>query len=256
MHKHRHRKPKKTVQFYGRMLLFFLQGVGLSVHGKYRIATEKTLFAMPETAIGFFPDVGGVHALSNLPGKLGLYLGLTGHRLKGKEIFNVGLATHFMQSSQLEQMTNDLFQITNQQDLDQVLEKYSTEKKEEYPLDQINRTFRGESIEEIFKNLKNDNSEWSKKQLATLNKMSPTSLKVTFKYIHTAASFSLQQVLQTDYILSKNFVRDNDFFEGVRALLVDKDNKPNWQPSDFSHIDDSRVNAYFQVPNGDMDTTQ
>ncbi|XP_067618671.1 3-hydroxyisobutyryl-CoA hydrolase, mitochondrial isoform X2 [Eurosta solidaginis] len=144
-------------------------GVGLSVHGKYRVATERTLFAMPETAIGLFPDVGGSYFLPRLEGKLGLYLGLTGYRLKGDDVLKAGIATHFCESTKLEDLQNDLLNCKDADTVQNILDKYNAPTKKDFVLqevmEKINKCFDANSVEEIVENLKSDGSDWAKKTL-------------------------------------------------------------------------------------------
>jgi 3-hydroxyisobutyryl-CoA hydrolase len=225
------------------------KGVGASVHGKHIIATEKTVLGMPETSIGLFPDVGCVHMLSRLPGKLGLYMGLTGHFLTGKEVYNAGIATHYIQSSQIDALTNELFQIEKQADIVTVLDKFNKEKKDELDLTRINKAFSASTIEEILENLKAENTLWAKEQVKRLLKMSPTSLKVTTQYIDLASSqkFSLKKTLEMDFNLWMHFLNGKDFYEGVRSLLIEKDNKPKWTPSSIETVDDKKIGKYFEI---------
>jgi 3-hydroxyisobutyryl-CoA hydrolase len=168
-------------------------GVGLSVHGRFRIATEKTMFAMPETAIGFFPDVGGMHVLSKL-GTLGLYLALTGHRLKGQDVFTSGIATHYLQSSQLSEFEKNLFGNDggSLENLQNMLGQFKLETHSTINREDIEQAFSGESVEQIYDNLDKMNTDWSRKQINLLDKMSPTSLKVTFKQFHACNGKSLK----------------------------------------------------------------
>lgn len=142
-------------------------GVGISVHGKYRVATEKTMFAMPETAIGLFPDVGGSHFLPRLEGKLGYYLGLTGVRLKGKDVLKSGIATHYCESSALPSLENELVESSGYADVEATLAKYSIKDDSEFVLSknlkQINHCFDASTAEEIIAKLENDGSEWALK---------------------------------------------------------------------------------------------
>lgn len=222
-------------------------GVGLSVHGSFRIATEKTMFAMPETAIGFFPDVGGMHVLSKL-GTLGLYLALTGHRLKGQDVFTSGIATHYLQSSQLSEFEKNLFGTDggSLENLQNMLGQFKLETNTTLSRDNIEEAFSAESVEQIFDNLHKMNTDWSRKQIQLLNKMSPTSLKVTFKQFHACNGKSLKEVLLLDYRLCQRFIQENDFQEGVRALLIDKDNKPQWKPNNLNNINDNKIDWYFK----------
>lgn len=225
-------------------------GVGLSVHGKYRIATEKTLFAMPETAIGLFPDVGGTYFLPRLQGKLGLYLGLTGDRLKGIDVLLAGIATHFVPSNKLSDLKQDL--LTNEQsDIEEVLNKYQPERlNPEFCLapymSKIDKCFSVTSIEEIIQRLKEDNSEWAQKTLNMLSKASPTSLKVTLRAIQSGSTLHLADCLKMEYRLACAYMsKTSDFCEGVRALLLDKDQRPNWNPNSLTEVTDDYVNQKF-----------
>jgi 3-hydroxyisobutyryl-CoA hydrolase len=173
-------------------------GVGLSVHGKYRVATERTMFAMPETAIGLFPDVGGSYFLPRLNGKLGLYLGLTGFRLKGRDVQKAGVATHYIESSKLDELETELVGCQSDLAVSKILYKYSSLFKDttEFVLapniEKINKCFAGNTVEEIFKNLENDGSAWATKTLDTMKKMSPTSMKVTQKQLELGEHMTLR----------------------------------------------------------------
>ncbi|XP_018047191.1 PREDICTED: 3-hydroxyisobutyryl-CoA hydrolase, mitochondrial-like isoform X2 [Atta colombica] len=222
-------------------------GVVLSIHGKYRIATEKTLFAMPETAIGLCPGV--THFLSRLKGKLGVYLGLTGYRLKGFDVFLAGIATHFVPSEKLADLKHDLFALHGV-DIESILNKYQQKLNHEFSLvphmSQIENCFSAPTVEEIIERLKKDNSDWAQKNIEILLKMSPSSLKITKKAIDEGKEKSLADCLKTEYRLACTaLTRDGDFYEGVRALLVDKDQKPIWKPSCLADVTDEYVNKRF-----------
>jgi enoyl-CoA hydratase/carnithine racemase len=206
---------------------------------------------MPEASIGFFPDVGTAYSFSRLSGHLGIYLGLTGHQLKAKEVYDSGLATHFLESSQLDQLLKRFSNVRKPEEVDELMHGLNTLPKgcAVANLDQINKTFGADSIEGILHNLKVDNTEWSKQQLKRLSRMSPTSLKVAHHHIRQASGYTLEQVLHVDYNLCKKFIRGNDFFEGVRVALVDKGTLPIWQPSALDQVRSDTIDAYFQVPN-------
>ncbi|KOC65721.1 3-hydroxyisobutyryl-CoA hydrolase, mitochondrial [Habropoda laboriosa] len=225
-------------------------GVGLSVHGKYRIATEKTLFAMPETAIGLFPDVGGTFFLPRLEGKLGLYLGLTGNRLRGVDVLLAGIATHFIPSEKLLDLKQELL-MTEQPDLKEILNKYQPKKlNQEFSLapymDEINKYFSASCVEEIIDRLKENNSEWAEKTLKMLLKASPASLKVTMCAIQKGSILNLADCLKMEYRLACAALnKTSDFCEGVRALLIDKDQNPKWNPKCLEEVTDTYVNQQF-----------
>uniref|UniRef100_A0A669BML4 3-hydroxyisobutyryl-CoA hydrolase n=1 Tax=Oreochromis niloticus TaxID=8128 RepID=A0A669BML4_ORENI len=214
-------------------------GVGLSVHGRFRVATEKTLFAMPETAIGLFPDVGGGYFLPRLQGKLGLFLALTGFRLKGRDVQRAGVATHFVESKKVPCALSCWFKSLCALFLKTISLLFSVSCPNSV------RLFSASSVEGIVKNLKTDGSEFAKKQTETLSKMSPTSLKITLKQLQAGASLSLQDVLVMEYRLSQACMRGYDFYEGVRAVLVDKDQNPKWNPSTLEEVSDQMVEQCF-----------
>ncbi|NP_001014338.2 3-hydroxyisobutyryl-CoA hydrolase, mitochondrial [Danio rerio] len=230
-------------------------GVGLSVHGQFRVATEKTLFAMPETGIGLFPDVGGGYFLPRLQGKLGLFLALTGFRLKGRDVQRVGVATHFVQSEKIESLEKDLVDLKSPSisDVAQLLDSYQEQSHldAEKPFvlqeqtEAIDRLFSAGSVEEIVENLKKDGSAFALKQAETLVKMSPTSLKLTFRQIEEGARMSMQEVFMMEYRLSQACMNGHDFYEGVRAVLIDKDQSPKWKPSTLAGVSVQFVDKCF-----------
>uniref|UniRef100_A0A8C0GTB2 3-hydroxyisobutyryl-CoA hydrolase n=2 Tax=Chelonoidis abingdonii TaxID=106734 RepID=A0A8C0GTB2_CHEAB len=238
-------------------------GVGLSVHGHFRVATEKTVFAMPETAIGLFPDVGGGYFLPRLPGKIGYYLALTGFRLKGRDSQKAGIATHFVESEKLPALEKDLIALKSpsKENVADVLNSYhmkcKTDQEKQFVLDEhmdkINSLFSANSMEEIIQNLKQDGSPFALKQLETLNKMSPTSLKMTLRQLREGASMNLQDVLIMEYRLSQACMNGHDFYEGVRAVLIDKDQVPKWKPATLEEVTDEFVdNCFKSLGNSDL----
>ncbi|XP_058798102.1 3-hydroxyisobutyryl-CoA hydrolase, mitochondrial [Phymastichus coffea] len=232
-------------------------GVGLSVHGKYRIATEKTLFAMPETAIGLFPDVGGTYFLPRLQGKLGMFLGLTGYRLKGVDVLHAGIATHYVSSDKLEDVTTEL--LSENSNIDAVLKPYLLENvKQKFSLaphiDLINECFSTPTVEGIIKRLKEKNSEFAKNLVAMLHKMSPTALKITKKAIEEGSKKSLAEALIMEYRLAYHSLdKDSDFAEGVRALLIDKDQNPIWNPRALEEVSNTFVKSRFEPLHAELE---
>ncbi|NWS89963.1 HIBCH protein, partial [Toxostoma redivivum] len=237
-------------------------GVGVSVHGHFRVATEKTVFAMPETAIGLFPDVGGGYFLPRLSGKIGYYLALTGSRLKGRDVLRAGIATHFVESEKLPALEKDLIALKSpsKEKIADLLNSYHmkcTIDQEKFSLDEhmekINSIFSANSMEEIVKRLKQDGSPFAMKQLETLNKLSPTSLKLTLRQLREGASMSLQEVLRMEYRLSQACMKGHDFYEGVRAVLIDKDQSPKWKPAALEEVSDEFVdNCFKPLGNDDL----
>ncbi|XP_045432195.1 3-hydroxyisobutyryl-CoA hydrolase, mitochondrial isoform X2 [Pipistrellus kuhlii] len=237
-------------------------GVGLSVHGRFRVATEKSLFAMPETAIGLFPDVGGGYFLPRLSGRLGYFLALTGFRLKGRDVHRAGIATHFVDSEKLSLLEEDLLSLKSPstENIADVLESYQTKSKidedkafvlEEH-LSMINSCFSADSVEQIIDNLQRDGSPFALEQVKVISKMSPTSLKITLRQLTEGSSKSLQDVLTMEYRLSQACVGGHDFPEGVRAVLIDKDQSPRWEPARLADVTEEDVSRHFR-PLGSSD---
>ncbi|XP_042805388.1 3-hydroxyisobutyryl-CoA hydrolase, mitochondrial isoform X2 [Panthera onca] len=231
-------------------------GVGVSVHGQFRVATEKSLFAMPETAIGLFPDVGGGYFLPRLQGKLGYFLALTGFRLKGRDVYTAGIATHFVDSEKLGMLEEDLIALKSpsKENIADVLEAYHTKSKidqdksfilEEH-MDKINSCFSANTVEQIIENLQQDGSSFALEQLKVINKMSPTSLKITLRQLMEGSSKTLQEVLIMEYRLSQACMGGHDFYEGVRAVLIDKDQSPKWKPANLKEVTEEDLNSYFK----------
>lgn len=230
-------------------------GVGISLHGHYRVAGEKFKFAMPETAIGFFPDVGGGHLLNQCPGAFGVYLGLTGARVSQQEAYTLNLVDYCIdvshQPAVIEQLHQlDLRDTTAQSKVSQLLlnahQAPEIEKVLE-PLHWVNDIFSADSVESIIKELEksaNDNP-LIEKTLNDLKTKSPLSLKVTLEQLKRTEFLSLEDCLKMDYVLVHHFLEDKDFYEGVRALIIDKDNQPQWQPDKLEKVSVDRVQEYF-----------
>lgn len=225
-------------------------GVGLSVHGKYRVATERTLFAMPETAIGLFPDVGGGYFLPRMKGKLGLYLGLTGYRLRGQDVKKAGVATHYVDSSKVPELEKTLLDSKDANDVDAILKSFDTENDTPFVLEKhlplINRCFAANRVRDIISSLKEDESEFALKTIEMLNKMSPTSLKITKRQLDYGAELDLKECLKMEYRLAVHHTEKSDFKEGVRALLIDKDQKPKWNPRTIEEVTYAHVDSFFE----------
>lgn len=238
-------------------------GVGVSIHAPFRVATERLTFAMPETGIGFFPDVGGSFFLPRLPGQLGMFLALTGHRVKGAEAVSAGIATHYVPSARIGDLIADLTELEsrNPQEVGAVIDKHAEPSAVQHageglaPATQalINECFGGDSVESILFQLETKahaahaghSAEWAKSTLKTLHRMSPTALKVTFAQVRAGASRSLEECFQMELRLAVRFMQGHDFYEGVRAVLVDKDNAPKWKPTTLADVTDADVKKYF-----------
>lgn len=231
-------------------------GVGVSVHGQFRVATERSLFAMPETGIGLFPDVGGGYFLPRLQGKLGYFLALTGFRLKGRDVHRAGIATHFVDSEKLPLLEEELLALRapSAEDVAGVLESYHAKSKMDRDksiifdehMDKINSCFSANTVEQIIENLRQDGSPFAIEQIKVISKLSPTSLKLTLRQLMEGSSKTLQEVLTMEYRLSQACMEAHDFHEGVRAVLIDKDQSPKWKPSNLKDVTDEDLNHYFK----------
>ena len=231
-------------------------GVGMSVHGPFRVATERTLFAMPETAIGLFPDVGGGHFLPRLPGSLGMFLALTGVRLKGWDLVHANIATHFVASGKMGELEAELLrrEDVSAAGVSALLSEFQAQSGErvEFSLasvsSSVDHLFSGESVSEILRALERDGSEWALTQLGTLRKMSPTSMAVTHAQLRRGARMSLAEDLEMENRMG-NRVMDvgKDFFEGVRSVLMDKEKGvvPRWDPATLDEVTTADVEAHF-----------
>lgn len=241
-------------------------GVGLSVHAPFRIATERTLFAMPETSIGFFPEVGGSFFLPRLDGELGTYLALTSERLKGVQALYAGIATHYLDSSILGNLTarlselvfNDTATLPERLDLvNKTIWEYSTGLPPE-PItpggavrSAIDRCFKYNTIEEILEALKKetDQEEWAKKTLETLSLRSPTSLKVTLRQQRLGKKWSIAEAFRREHHIAGCFMRHPDFVQGVKSRLMTKPPvQAKWEPGSLSEVTADTVDSFLSIP--------
>ncbi|VXD07530.1 3-hydroxyisobutyryl-CoA hydrolase [Sphingomonas sp. T1] len=222
-------------------------GVGLALPCAYRVATENTKFAMPETGIGLFPDVGGGWYLSRLPGRIGQYLALTGHRLDGAECAALGLATHYLPSETLDTAKARIAETP--QDIAGVLDALSTEAPAATILarkDDIDRLFASDVLEEIYAALDADGGEWAAKTLSTLKSKSPQTMKVSLRLLREGAAMaSFADEMKQEYAVGAHVVQRHDFIEGVRAVIVDKDNAPRWDPATPEAVSDHVIDQIF-----------
>ena len=222
-------------------------GVGLALPCTYRVATENTKFAMPETGIGLFPDVGGGWYLSRLPGRIGQYLALAGHRLDGAECAALGLATHYLPSETLETAKARIGQTP--QDITGVLDALSIAPPEAGILarqEEIDRLFASDVLEEIYAALDADGGEWATQTLATLKTKSPQSMKVSLRLLREGAAMAnFADEMKQEYAVGAHVVQRHDFIEGVRAVIVDKDNAPRWDPATPEAVSDHVIDQIF-----------
>jgi enoyl-CoA hydratase len=220
-------------------------GVGVSVNGRYRIAGETMVFAMPETGIGLFPDVGGSYFLPRCPGQLGMYLGLTGARLKTTDSLYAGIATHFVPMVKWGGLINSLMDGADVEAAiaavqDTVPDTFLSEHRAT-----IDRIFAANSIEEILAALDAEHEDWADDAAKTIRTKSPTSLKLTFRQLREGAKLEFNDCMRMEFRMVNRIVAGRDFYEGVRAAIIEKDGAPKWQPADLAQVSDADIAAYF-----------
>ena len=220
-------------------------GVGVSVHGSHRIADETTLFAMPETGIGLFPDVGGSWFLPRMPGALGLYLGLTGARLKTADALYTGVATHFVPAAKHPALIENL---ASGAEVDIALRDVVEAVPDTYLLAhraKIDNLFSAPSIEDLMTALDTDHTDFSHDAAKIIRTKSPTATKLAFRQIREGAKLDFDGCMRMEYRLVHRVIEGHDFYEGVRATIIDKDGAPHWKPDALSQVSDAAIDAYF-----------
>ena len=222
-------------------------GAGIAMPCRYRVATESTVFAMPETGIGFFPDVGAGWFLSRLPGRIGQWLALTGARLDGADCLKLGLATHFLPRDGLPSVKARIKKAPEA--LQVILSDASVS-----PLPaqigcihaDIDRLFAAARIEDIVAMLKANASPWAMAQLVAILNKSPRSCKVALRQLSEGRGLTrFSNNMQMEYRLASRLARRPDFVEGIRAFVIDKDNRPEWTPRHFEEVSDDEIEAIF-----------
>jgi len=229
-------------------------GVGISQPARYRVVTERTMFAMPETGIGLFTDVGGGWYLSRLPGRTGIFIGLTGARLDGAECLSLGIATHYVPSEALDELKAAI--AADPHSVEALLAKASVTPppaKIEQHREKIDRLFAASRYEDILAALDADDSEWAKKERATLAGKSPQSSKVSLRLMTQGRDHTdFADEMRVEYDVAARICQRHDFLEGVRALIVDKDNAPKWDPATPEGVTDALIDRIFApLPEGE-----
>ncbi len=225
-------------------------GVGLSIHGRYRVATERTLFAMPETGIGLIPDVGGTHALARLPGEIGTWLALTGARLKAADCLYAGIATHHVPAERIP-LLRDLL-ADNAEPVAEILRVMHTDPGPGALAtlrEAIDFHFAHDRVEDIQASLA-QGDDWARAQHEVIARMSPTSLKLSLRGVRMGRGASIEAALRTEYRIVCAIKAGRDFYEGVRAQLIDKDKSPLWSPATLAAVDEATIAGYLREPAG------
>ena len=229
-------------------------GVGISVHGSHRVATENTVFAMPETGIGLFPDVGGGWFLPRLRGRLGTWLALTGARLKGIDVAAARVATHYIPSELLANLRVQLRQADFSAGAAEMVNEILAGMCHRVPagsfethMPTLNACFAGDTAEEIVAALSASEDPWAGEQLEILRTKSPETVKVALRQLREGARLEdFRENMRMEYRIGWRKVQSADFLEGVRAVIIDKDNAPNWSPGRIEEVSDADVARYFE----------
>jgi enoyl-CoA hydratase/carnithine racemase len=232
-------------------------GAGLSVHGSHRVAAEDLIFAMPETGIGFFPDIGGSFFLPRCTGKTGIYLALTGARLHIADALYAGLVDHHVPKESFESLITAITEArlgeNAHMDVTDIISTFSMDIDSmdiSTPLllenrNEINQYFSGKTMEEIMEALSGSENAWCQNVLTTLLKKSPVSLKVTLKELQYGSQMDFNDCLQMEFRIANRFLEAHDFYEGIRAAIIDKDQNPTWQPNTLEAITPETVKEFF-----------
>jgi enoyl-CoA hydratase len=250
---------------YRKPIISFMNGItmggGFGVAGpcRFRVATEKTVFAMPEVGIGFFPDVGSAYFLNNCPGHAGTYLAVTGNSIGPADMLYTGLATHYMPSSALQECEDMLCramsglknarQESSAEAIAGILANLSVQPPAPGPLEQnaeaIGKCFAHNSIMEILEALRWEDTEWAHETAKTILGRSPVSVVVSLEHLCRAHGQDFDTIIARDFVLAQHFLKEHDFYEGVRAAVIDKDRQPQWHPAKLEDITEKDIARYF-----------
>jgi enoyl-CoA hydratase len=226
-------------------------GVGLSVHGSHRVAGDRFSFAMPEVSIGFFPDVGATWFLPRLPGELGTYCALTGERLGAADGVAATVATHRVASARFNDIADALCGAVSVDATLAAFAALSGDTKIAAKRAAIDRLFRGDKVEDILAALDVEaagggtDADFAKTSAATIRNKSPTSLKLALAQMRAGATLSFEACMHTEFRIVSRVIEGHDFYEGVRAVIVDKDNAPHWRPAALSEVTDAEIARHF-----------
>ena len=234
-------------------------GVGIALPARYRVATERTTFAMPETGIGLFPDVGGGWHLPRLAGQTGYWLALTGARIKAADCLALGLATHYVESSKLQALKADLLAAQGSDRIGASLAAHASDPGPS-PLEPhrtiLDACFSAPTVEAVMERLERDGSDWAKAQHTALQTKSPQTLKVALRQLQTGAALTdFADNMVIEYRIGARVVQRHDFLEGVRAVIIDKDNDPKWAPATLEAVDEALLDAIFAPLPADQEWT-
>jgi enoyl-CoA hydratase len=237
--------PKPVVAFMDGVVMG--GGVGISRPARFRVGTERTVFAMPETGIGLFPDVGGSWYLSRMPDHIGLWLALTGARIRAADCELLGIITDYVEAAKLEALKQAI--VADPGELETLLTEFEADAGRP-PVaqhqDDIARYFAGPNVESIVQALEGAELDWTREQARTIRTKSPTSLKVAYRQLQLGAkAASFTEIMEMEHRIAHRLTVGHDFLEGVRAVIVEKDNAPKWRPARLEDVSEPMVEAIF-----------
>ncbi|XP_028127696.2 3-hydroxyisobutyryl-CoA hydrolase, mitochondrial [Diabrotica virgifera virgifera] len=225
-------------------------GAGYSVNSRFRVATEKTKFAMPEVKVGFLPNASATYFFHRTIGHLGYYLALTGNTITGSDVLRAGFATHYCNHSDLPLLEEELLRCSSDGSINAVLDTFCQKDIPELTLqpvmDKIKKCFSEPTVESIFAKLRDDGSPWARDTLNLMEKYSPSSLKVILKQLQKGKCMSWLECLNMEYNLTVNFYKFKDLYEGTRVVLQDKNDTPKWDPPNLAGVTEELVEKHFE----------
>ncbi len=223
-------------------------GVGVSFHGSHRVMTENAQFAMPEVGIGFFPDVGASYLLPRLKRGFGMYLGLTGNRIRYGDALWSGLATHAVEAASLDALIGNLAESGSPDEALEAVVKTPPRETDDATIHEIGHHFMSGTLNDLMTSLTQgaeDEEDFALAALETLRKRSPTSLNVAFRQINAGAMLSIEDCMRMDFRILNRMLRGHDFYEGIRAAIIDKRTPPRWRPATLEEVEPAAIEAYF-----------
>jgi enoyl-CoA hydratase/carnithine racemase len=229
-------------------------GVGLSAHAPFRVGSEKTLFAMPEVSIGFFPDVGGTHMLSRMPGETGAFVAMSGGRLKWADCLHVAFLTHTVESARMVELLGALTTVDHPEAVLDAFHRDPGLAPIAARRAAIDRLFAGDDPRAILARLAaadGPDGEWARGLAAEISGKSPTSVAIALRQVRIGGSLSFEEGMRTEFRIVSKILTGNDFYEGVRSVLIDRDGAPRWHPATLAEVSDAEIAAHFTtVPAG------
>ncbi len=220
-------------------------GCGISVHSRHRVVTETTVLAMPECKIGLFPDIAGSYFLARCPDQFGLYMGLTGLRISGGDAIRFDLADYYVPADRLDELIAELCRNSSIKDAFAGVSVEPPELTQPAPASAVRSIFGQASLQKIVQALKAEPATWAQEAFLAICEACPFSLELTFRTIREAASKSVRDCLKTDFRIAQRIMRRADYFEGVRARIIDKDNMPLWNPARLEDVNANDIDVCF-----------